>query len=82
MEYANWGSLYNYIRRKKYLNEEESFKYFSQIIIPASLKLSISIPSVLLLLTHSNNTLETSFNLFLSFNISFTSFFISFNFKL
>ena len=32
MEYANWGSLYNYIRRKKYLNEEESFKYFSQII--------------------------------------------------
>ena len=32
MEYASKGSLYQYIRKKKYLNEEESFKFFSQII--------------------------------------------------
>ena len=32
MEYASNGSLYQYIRKKKYLSEEESFKFFSQII--------------------------------------------------
>ena len=32
MEYANSGSLYNYIRAKQCLSEEESFKFFSQII--------------------------------------------------
>ena len=32
MEYANSGSLYRYIRAKQCLTEEESFKFFSQII--------------------------------------------------
>ena len=32
MEYANSGSLYRYIRTKQCLTEEESFKFFSQII--------------------------------------------------
>ena len=32
MEYANTGSLFKYIRDKQCLSEEESFKFFSQII--------------------------------------------------
>ena len=32
MEYAKGGSLFYYIREKKYLSEKESFQYFSQII--------------------------------------------------
>ena len=32
MEYASNGSLFNYIRQKKCLSEEESFRFFSQII--------------------------------------------------
>ena len=32
MEYAINGSLFNYIRKKKFLTEEESFRFFSQII--------------------------------------------------
>ena len=32
MEYANGGTLFYYIRDKKYLSEKESFKFFSQII--------------------------------------------------
>ena len=31
MEYANYGNLFYYIRKKKYLTEKESFKYFIQI---------------------------------------------------
>ena len=32
MEYAKNGSLFNYIRNKNFLTEEESFRFFSQII--------------------------------------------------
>ena len=32
MEYANNGSLFNYIRKKGMLTEDESFKFFSQVI--------------------------------------------------
>ena len=32
MEYAKNGSLFNYIRNKGFLTEEESFRFFSQII--------------------------------------------------
>ena len=32
MRFANKGSLFHYIRKKKKLTEKESFKYFSQII--------------------------------------------------
>ena len=32
MEYAKNGSLFNYIRNKRFLTEEESFRFFSQII--------------------------------------------------
>ena len=32
MEYANGGSLFYYIRDKRYLSERESFHFFSQII--------------------------------------------------
>ena len=32
MEYAKNGSLFNYIRKKRFLTEEESFRFFSQII--------------------------------------------------
>ena len=32
MEYAKNGSLFNYIRNKRFLTEDESFRFFSQII--------------------------------------------------